>query len=330
MGDKHIRPSTMAAYSNLFEKMLDPVLLLDAETSKILDANPAAESLCKANWEDLVGQDPIVYIASKSKELWLQALRISKRRYYPRSIQCTWEMPGEPERVMEINFCSLDIRDIRDVQDTQSNRRDEGGNRSMIQVIAKDITREMRAEETSQRYLFELREANEKLALTSRTDGMTGLLNFRTFRELLESEHLRAARYGLSFTLIFCDLDHFKFYNDHHGHQAGDEILREVAKIMKASCRNTDSVFRYGGEEFVILCPETDADGGKILAKRILDAVANAPLPHAQEQPLGKVTLSIGVAAFPKDGQLPDDVLKSADQYVYQAKELGRNRVVSR
>jgi diguanylate cyclase (GGDEF)-like protein len=163
----------------------------------------------------------------------------------------------------------------------------------------------------------------------STTDGLTGLANRRYFDEMLEMEWRRAARQNLPLAAAMIDVDLFKNYNDHYGHQAGDECLRQVAGVLSRLVgRAGDLVARYGGEEFVFIGPATGGDNALDLAESIRAALEDLALPHAQS-PLGIVTVSIGVAAMiPADGQTPFGLLQQADEALYLAKHRGRNRVV--
>ncbi|HET7784432.1 MAG TPA: diguanylate cyclase [Myxococcales bacterium] len=167
-----------------------------------------------------------------------------------------------------------------------------------------------------------LYEQAERMATT---DGLTGLLNRRTFNSLLEKRLREAQRYGRPLSLLLLDIDHFKKVNDTHGHPAGDAVLRGVAQVAQKQARETDLVARYGGEEMALILPETDARGAWAIAERIRKAVAAAA--HATEQGSLRVTLSVGVATWTGGGDSPDDLLQAADKALYRAKEGGRNRV---
>lgn len=158
------------------------------------------------------------------------------------------------------------------------------------------------------------------------TDGMTGLYNYRYFRSLLHQEIKRAKRYQRPLAMLMLDIDHFKKYNDAYGHQAGDAILKQVAYLIKSTVRDVDHVIRYGGEEFVTLLPETLAFDAAEIAERIRKTVANYPFLHRENQPLGVVSLSIGVAAYPHDAETDVELIEHADMALYSAKEDGRNR----
>ena len=162
-------------------------------------------------------------------------------------------------------------------------------------------------------------------------DGLTGAFNRRHFNERYASEFGRARRSGGPLSVIFVDVDHFKKYNDHYGHQMGDDALRQVATAMKkAAGRPTDMVARYGGEEFVVLLPETNAQGAYIVAKEINQAIRNLRIEHVKSQEHAILTISVGVATYhPGCKSNSDELLKLADECLYRAKMKGRNRVCS-
>jgi diguanylate cyclase (GGDEF)-like protein len=159
-------------------------------------------------------------------------------------------------------------------------------------------------------------------------DGLTGVANRRWFDERLQVEWLRCRRNKLPLSLILLDLDHFKAYNDHYGHQAGDDCLRAVAAAMKSRLgRPADLLARYGGEEFVCLLPETPTDGARAKAEDLGRAVLDLALAHADSPTAPVVTISRGVAtASPALDGSPNDLLQRADAQLYAAKRAGRNR----
>jgi diguanylate cyclase (GGDEF)-like protein len=173
-----------------------------------------------------------------------------------------------------------------------------------------------------------MEESNEALRELATRDGLTGLFNHRHFKEVLEMELTRAARYERPLCLIMMDVDHFKIYNDTHGHPAGDEVLKILADIIKNRLRDVDRSARYGGEEFVALLPETDWKSGITVAEDIRAQMENYPFKGKESQPLGKVTVSFGVAEFPTDCGDAASLIEKADEALYQAKSEGRNRVV--
>ena len=167
-----------------------------------------------------------------------------------------------------------------------------------------------------------LRESRVELERVSVTDPLTGLDNRRRMIETLQNEVLRSRRLEHVFSVVMADVDHFKEYNDQHGHPAGDEALKCVATVLREALRDVDSVARYGGEEFFVVMPETSADEAVDLAKRVRARLAKQ-LPLA-----GAVTLSFGVASYPVSGLNGEALIDAADQALYEAKNGGRDRIV--
>jgi len=169
----------------------------------------------------------------------------------------------------------------------------------------------------------------EKMRELAITDGMTGLYNYRHFMQTLHRELNRALRFGHPLVLMMLDIDDFKIYNDTLGHPAGDEALKAVANIMLKSVRaEIDFPARYGGEEFAIILPEIDKKKAARIAERIRKRVEAIELPGLDKLPLKKLSVSIGLASAPEDGESPARLIKSADQALYRAKCEGKNRVI--
>jgi diguanylate cyclase (GGDEF)-like protein len=158
-------------------------------------------------------------------------------------------------------------------------------------------------------------------------DALTGLFNRRYFEEVAEREIARAKRHQRSVAFFMVDVDHFKRFNDNFGHDAGDFLLREVGQLLKTSIRQSDVACRYGGEEFVLILPESTAEDSRGRAEQLRQAFHRLQLTH-QGRALAGVTVSIGVAAFPSHGEDRHTVLRAADAGLYRAKEEGRDRVV--
>ncbi len=159
-------------------------------------------------------------------------------------------------------------------------------------------------------------------------DGLTGLLNKRQLMVDLGTLIHKAERENQPLGVFLLDIDHFKSYNDQNGHMEGDELLKAMARLIRKSLRPGDLAGRYGGEEFLIAMPQTDRDGALTVARRLREAIESYPFPHGEKQPLGKLTISGGVAAFPSDGAQSGDLIRGADLALYEAKRAGRNRVL--
>lgn len=175
------------------------------------------------------------------------------------------------------------------------------------------------------KYLMKSRDFEYQYKLAT-IDGLTELYNHRYFQDTLKQQIDIARRYKQPVSLIICDIDFFKKFNDTYGHQAGDAVLRQVAQTLKKNSRTTDFVCRYGGEEMSIILPNTGADEALLLAKRICDAVAEKQF-HITPVDTAPVTISLGVSTFPENAQTSQDLIEWADKGLYYAKEHGRNQV---
>jgi diguanylate cyclase (GGDEF)-like protein len=158
-------------------------------------------------------------------------------------------------------------------------------------------------------------------------DGLTGVANKRFLQRRLDEELERAAREGGALSLLILDIDHFRSYNQANGHREGDEALRRVGQLLRGSVREDDVAARYGGEEFAIIYAGTGKPDALRLAEGIRRAVESFPFAHRDRQPLGAVTVSGGVAAFPDDAREPVDLIRAADRALQEAKAAGRNRI---
>ena len=166
-----------------------------------------------------------------------------------------------------------------------------------------------------------LRERNEELKELSITDGLTGLYNRTYLPELLAKEQARSRRHKHPFSILMVDIDHFKRFNDAHGHQAGDDLLRSVAGLLRDFIRRCDVAVRYGGEEFLILLTETDSKGAVCFAEKLRSAIEGMPRKT--------VTVSIGAASFPEHGDDMESIIREADAALYRCKRKGRNQVAA-
>ncbi len=289
--------SQLANYADLFQRMAEAVFLLDRQSHRVLECNDAALKLLDRPESEILGVElPQILDA----EAFL-------KNHLPLGFSATelgFHNPHGDEKIFEISATPLKILDYIEV----------------TQFIARDVTEVKRAER-------ELKEMNAALVSLSTTDEMTGLKNYRYFKEVLKAIHHEASGFSGTYGVIFIDVDHFKKFNDRNGHPAGDEVLRGVAKILKALSRSQDLPARYGGEEFVVVCRNSSVEETQALAETIRAEIEKTAFPFGEFQPLGKVSVSIGVSGYPIHGDRFEAVLESADQALYRSKEQGRNRV---
>ncbi len=175
-------------------------------------------------------------------------------------------------------------------------------------------------------HITERKQAEEKLEYLATHDSLTELYNRRELEQRITEEVDRATRYGHVLSACMLDIDHFKSINDTYGHQAGDNVLQDVAKVFKSTIRKTDYAVRYGGEEFFAILPETSFAKAKELAERLRSQIANHPFPIEENKEL-KLTVSIGIATFPEHAKSWQDLVEVADSTMYTAKKAGRNQV---
>jgi len=203
-----------------------------------------------------------------------------------------------------------------------------------LRRLVEAVSQEKSDLESLVQILLEHGDASAEEGERARTDGLTGIANRRRFDEVLTNEWARHSRSGGPLSVVLCDVDHFKLFNDHYGHQLGDDCLRAVAQALKqASQRTTDLVARYGGEEFAIILSETDETGALHVAERARQAVMAVAMPHAESPVDAVVTLSLGVATRRPERGAPDQsrlLVEEADRRLYLAKRNGRNQVCAR
>lgn len=160
------------------------------------------------------------------------------------------------------------------------------------------------------------------------TDGLTGLYNQTHFFQLLSGQIKKAIRYKHIFSVLLFDIDYFKIYNDNNGHIKGSEAIGRVGEIITETFRTFDIAARYGGDEYVVILPNTDKIGAFLAADRLRERVGKEEFPGMEHQPEKKITLSMGISSYPDEGDTKEDILNCADKALYEAKKLGRNRVI--
>ena len=220
----------------------------------------------------------------------------------------SWESKFISKAGQEVpGLLSVDLIQVRD--------------KKMLLMVFHDITERIRMKEELEEKNQQLRELNKILQVQAITDSLTGLYNHRQVLEKLQLEIARANRYQQDLTIMMLDIDHFKSINDEFGHQVGDVVLVEVAQIIKRNLRNIDIAGRYGGEEFLIILPQTNLKNGKQVAERIRRQVEIEGFEDRKEG----ITVSIGISQH--QGEEMVDYIERADQLLYRAKRKGRNRI---
>ena len=199
-------------------------------------------------------------------------------------------------------------------------------NRVELQTRIKSLIRIKRLHEALEQKVEELERTKAKLRRLAVTDGLTGLYNYRAFRSQLHIEMSRSKRFKMPFSLLMMDIDHFKSYNDENGHPSGDLVLKTFARLLHKNVREVDIVARYGGEEFILILPGTDKKSGLLVAEKIRKLVKKTLFPLENSEQKGRITISIGVAAFPQDTQNEEELIQAVDKAMYKAKKKGRNR----
>ena len=277
-------------YETLFHAISAPMLLIDpANDGQIVDANLAATQFYGYSRE-----------AFCRKYTW--DINAAGREIVPIMHEVA-KLPGGHK---PLNFVHrLADGSLRDVQ-TYAGPLELEGRRLMLCIIH-DVTEQKRLK--------------SELENAASRDHLTGLWNRRHFLHLLENTHLQKRRNDLNYCLMLMDADYFKAINDQYGHDTGDEVLVLLAKTFEARVRETDTVCRWGGEEFIVLLPQTNLENAASLAEYLRSAIEKTRVAH-----LPPITISIGVAQH-QSGEPAENLLKRADAALYRAKNLGRNRV---
>ncbi|MBI4921950.1 MAG: diguanylate cyclase [Devosia nanyangense] len=288
---EQLRLASLYARS-LIEASLDPLVTISVD-GKIMDVNDAAVEATGVPRERLIGSDFSGYFTDPEKA------HIGYREAFT-----TGGVRNFPLTMMHASGKLTEVLYNASVYHTET------GEVAGVLAAARDITERRRAEQAEE--------------LASR-DSLTGLYNHRTFYALLEDETVRALRFNRPLSLLMLDIDHFKAVNDTYGHQAGDAILNGLSDLLMRQARAVDRVCRYGGEEFTLVLPETDADVAIPMAERLRAEVERHRFDIGGRS-VG-ITVSIGVATYPQQASSLEDVVKAADLALYAAKQGGRNRV---
>lgn len=266
------------------------------------------------------------------------------------SIDILTSTPIEPSQHEEVDRLRSEIRDLHVVQSASNEHadlmqehlyrlstslrvkiRDHQAAEEKLQKLVQAITREKVDLEILVQILNDQGDVSAEEGEKASIDGLTQIANRRRFDEYLLNEWVRHLRVQQPLSLLVCDIDHFKLYNDCYGHQAGDECLKLVASAINKCFRRGDLVARYGGEEFAMVLPNTPAQAALRVAERVRSTVEAAALPHSASPVCGRVTVSIGVACTtpqPQDSTDSRSLFEEADRNLYLAKHHGRNRMI--
>ncbi len=286
-------------FRGIFESAHDAIVSV-GEDGTVVMANLAAQDLLGYGDENLSGMEATRLFPPRFAAYWKEL-----------SVYAAGLGPGNERRNIEIPVLSKSGAEIP-VQLT----------------LAEKIVRGKRIQTAILRNISERKALEEELRLQSITDTLTELYNRRHFHSLAQNESERALRNRVPFSVLLMDVDRFKQYNDAFGHDEGDKVLRALGDAIRKSFRTMDTGFRHGGEEFLVLLPETTAESAFIPAERLRKLFSGIPFrPHPEMEPRN-VTLSIGIAEF-RPGISIDDLVRSADRAMYAAKNAGRNRTVS-
>lgn len=263
----------------------------------------------------------IMWMFNRSVTVHVQHIARHLEQLSPANLKHTLRLERSAKRRDELSLLESGVNDL---QDKLSDYLDRQKRDEQELAARSDQLAELVEERTA-----ELREANKRLEELTRSDPLTGLANRRHFDELKEVEFRRAQRLGQPLSVLMCDVDFFKRYNDTYGHALGDQCLQAVAGTLKSVfARAGELVARMGGEEFAVLLPGCDANNARKAAERLRQAMATLAMEHANSPVAAHVTLSIGVAQFdPETTDHFDQLLQRADQALYRAKSQGRDRI---
>jgi len=302
-------PTVLPDLRAILEHTYEVVWLLDPSSGKLHYINGAFETLWGRRVEQLL-------VAPSTTSFLSSTVHPDDRARYDRGVEL---------RDMGGGHLDIEYRILRpngEVRWVRSRSRPYLGGEGLIVGMNEDITERKRHEEQLEAHRRELEEAYARLQEAVITDPLTGLKNRRGLQAGLERVEADARRHRTAISVVATDIDHFKLYNDAYGHPAGDNVLVAVSTIIQRSMRPTDLAARVGGEEFVVLLPDTDRSGAIAAAERIRRAVAYARWPHRP------VTASFGCSTWhPDEACSPSTLFAAADKAMYESKNTGRNRV---
>jgi diguanylate cyclase (GGDEF)-like protein/PAS domain S-box-containing protein len=285
-------------FRGIFESARDAMVSV-GEQGQILMANQSAQEMLGYLEGELPGMEAIRLFPARLADFWRELVLYASRME-----------PGHERRNIEMSVATKRSVEVP-VQVTLAEKTVRG--QRILTAIFRDI---------SDRKALE-----EELRLQSITDPLTGLYNRRHFLSLAEVERERAQRHRTPFSILLIDVDRFKQYNDAHGHGEGDVVLKALGDAIRGNFRTIDTGFRYGGEEFLVLLPDTASEGAVVSAERLRARFSGIPFRPRPDGGIRTVTLSIGAAEYRRERSV-GDLVRAADQAMYSAKNAGRNRTV--
>jgi diguanylate cyclase (GGDEF)-like protein/PAS domain S-box-containing protein len=285
-----------AKFRTLFETASDAILSID-EDGLILMANRAAKDVFEYPGQEITGLDVRRLLGSEQEGAWEVLARYASR--------------SESGKYVESSAVS---RSGKKIPFHISVSENISGGKRIYTAIMRDVS--------------QIKAYEEDLQILANTDSLTHLYNRRQLYPIMQKELAHAARKKVPFSVLLIDIDHFKKFNDAHGHAGGDLLLVGFAEKMRSVIRQMDSAFRFGGEEFIVLLPETKGQDAMVPAERFRQLIADSRFPLLPGGQPVSVTVSVGIAGY-RDGDTIDDVIRHADLAMYAAKSGGRNRVVN-
>ena len=303
-------------YRSILNASPDDITITDLE-GNILMISPAAKRMFgfDINFDSFVGKKLLDFLVLTDVERAKRNIRLIFE-----------EGPIRPNEYRAIRK----DHSVFDIEVNSGLIRNAVGEPIKMVFIIRDITERKSAEMKINELVHQLEMEKNIAQVNSVTDSLTGLSNRRYFDETIKNEFYRLKRSGASLSLIMIDVDHFKNFNDHYGHVAGDHCLIRIGTLLKTIVnRAPDVVARYGGEEFVVILPETESLGARLIANRIRLGVEELNIPHVLSDTADHITISCGVISIkPKELMSPIQVVSLADEALYRAKHQGRNQIV--
>lgn len=299
----------------VLDNVLESIITIDRR-GIVQSVNPSSEQIFGYSADEMIGQNVKMLMPEPDRSAHDQYLRNYQNTRTPRIIGIGREVEGRHKDGDTIPL-ELSVTEITT------------GSETLYVGVLRDIAERKRNEAELKRARSELQQANEKLFEQARTDALTGIANRRHFDESLGLEIRRTGRaVDAPLSLILCDIDYFKLYNDSYGHISGDQCLQQVASIIKSDFKRAgDLVARYGGEEFAVILPATNAKNAIIVAERLRQAIWDEGIPHAASRIADRLTLSVGVATLASGEVMTTQKFTTlADEALYMAKAKGRNR----